>query len=338
MIQVTGLTRRFGDLTAVSDLTFSIKEGEIVGFLGPNGAGKTTTMNMLTGCLRATAGTVCVDGADIETDADRARRIIGYLPENPPLYPDMTVQEYLRFVFRLKKCTLPCGEHLDSVCAMAGLSDVRGRLIRNLSRGYRQRVGLAQALIGDPKVLILDEPTIGLDPRQIIELREVIRRLGERHTVILSSHILSEVQEVCDRVLVLHHGRIAADGTPAQLRARAAQTEQLGMTIEGEPQAVLAVLRAVPGVTDTALSDQNGKKSVYHITAEPDTDVRPAVFNALSQHSMVILSMQQVERSLEDIFLALTETEEDTADAAQPERLPQKKKFPWFGRKRGGDQ
>ena len=284
MIQVNGLTRRYGDIAAVSDLSFSVAEGEIIGFLGPNGAGKTTTMNMITGCLRATAGTVTVDGADIETDADRARKIIGYLPENPPLYPDMTVDEYLEFVYRLKKCRLPQKEHLDSVYDMAGLSDVRGRLIRNLSKGYRQRVGLAQALIGDPKVLILDEPTVGLDPRQIIEIREVIRSLGQKHTVILSSHILPEVQEVCDRILVIDHGRIVADGTPAELSERVEGAEQLNMTIEGEPATVLGVLRAVPGVSEAVVTAEDGMKSIYRITAEPGADIRRAVFDALSQH------------------------------------------------------
>ena len=290
MIQVNGLTRRYGDIAAVSDLSFSVAEGEIIGFLGPNGAGKTTTMNMITGCLRATAGTVTVDGADIETDADRARKIIGYLPENPPLYPDMTVDEYLEFVYRLKKCRLPQKEHLDSVCDMAGLSDVRGRLIRNLSKGYRQRVGLAQALIGDPKVLILDEPTVGLDPRQIIEIREVIRSLGQKHTVILSSHILPEVQEVCDRILVIDHGRIVADGTPAELSERVEGAEQLNMTIEGEPATVLGVLRAVPGVSEAVVTAEDGMKSIYRITAEPGADIRRAVFDALSQHQLAILS------------------------------------------------
>lgn len=338
MIQVNGLTRRYGDIAAVSDLSFSVAEGEIIGFLGPNGAGKTTTMNMITGCLRATAGTVTVDGADIETDADRARKIIGYLPENPPLYPDMTVDEYLEFVYRLKKCQLPQKEHLDSVCDMAGLSDVRGRLIRNLSKGYRQRVGLAQALIGDPKVLILDEPTVGLDPRQIIEIREVIRSLGQKHTVILSSHILPEVQEVCDRILVIDHGRIVADGTPAELSERVEGAEQLNMTIEGEPATVLGVLRAVPGVSEAVVMAEDGMKSIYRITAEPGADIRRAVFDALSQHQLAILSMQQVELSLEDIFLELTGAEPAPEEAPAPADEAPKKKRRLFGRKRGEDK
>ena len=333
MIQVTGLTRRYGSVLAVSDLSFSIKEGEIVGFLGPNGAGKTTTMNMLTGCLRPTAGTVKLGGFDIDTDAAEARKKIGYLPENPPLYPDMTVEEYLDFVYHLKQCRLPKEEHVEQVCAMAGLTDVCGRIIRNLSKGYRQRVGLAQALIGNPDILILDEPTVGLDPKQIIEIRETIRSLGQNHTVILSSHILPEVQAVCDRILVIHHGKIVADGTSAELSERMEGAEQLDMTIEGEPSAVLCTLRAVPGIAEAVVTQEDGKKSVYRITAEPDADIRHSVFDALSQNHMPILSMQQVELSLEDIFLELTE-----AEAMEPEEQPVKKKRRLFGRKRGDDK
>lgn len=333
MIQVTGLTRRYGSVLAVSDLSFSIKEGEIVGFLGPNGAGKTTTMNMLTGCLRPSAGTIMLGGFDIDTDAAEARKKIGYLPETPPLYPDMTVEEYLDFVYRLKQCKLPQEEHIRQVCAMAGLTDVYGRIIRNLSKGYRQRVGLAQALIGNPDILILDEPTVGLDPKQIIEIRETIRSLGQNHTVILSSHILPEVQAVCDRILVIHHGKIVADGTSAELSERMEGAEQLDMTIEGEPAGVLSTLRAVPGIAEAIVTQEDGKKSIYRITAEPDADIRHSVFDALSQNHMPILSMQQVELSLEDIFLELTE-----AEAVEPEEEPKKKKRRLFGRKRGADK
>ena len=333
MIQVQGLTRRYGTITAVSDLTFSIEKGEIVGFLGPNGAGKTTTMNMITGCLHATSGSITLDGISMETDADHARRSIGYLPELPPLYPDMTVQEYLQFVYELKKCRLPREEHLSHVCTLAGLSDVLPRLIRNLSKGYRQRVGLAQALVGDPEILILDEPTVGLDPRQITELRAVIRQLGEQHTILLSSHILPEVQEVCDRVLVLHHGTIVADGTPAELSAHAQDAEHLHMTIEGEPETVLAILQSVPGVDHAEVTQADGKKSIYHIAAEPHTDVRRDVFDALSQHQMAILSMQQVERSLEDIFLALTDAEQPEPQE-EPPAEPQTDRHRLFHRKK----
>lgn len=340
MIQVNGLSRRYGSITAVSDISFSVQEGEVVGLLGANGAGKTTTMNIITGCLRATAGTVQVDGMDIETQADAVRRCIGYLPEQPPLYPDMTVNEYLQFVYALKKCRLDKQQHLDAVCTMAGLTEVCERVIRNLSKGYRQRVGLAQALIGDPKILILDEPTVGLDPKQIIEIREVIRKLRAKHTIILSSHILPEVQAVCDRILVIHEGKLVADGTPEELSARTNNAEQLQMTIEGRPDEVLRVLRAVPGTAEVQLAKQQDNVSIYCITAEADTDIRTNIFEALSQHRMAILSMQQVERSLEDIFLALTEQESavsqpDTDSAAPSEPVKQKKTHHWL-RKRGG--
>lgn len=333
MIQVTGLSRRYGSVLAVSDLSFSIKKGEIVGFLGPNGAGKTTTMNMLTGCLRPSAGSVQLSGFDIDTDAAEARKKIGYLPETPPIYPDMMVEEYLDFVYHLKQCSLPREEHIQQVCAMSGVTDVYHRIIRNLSKGYRQRVGLAQALIGNPDILILDEPTVGLDPKQMIEIRETIRSLGENHTIILSSHILPEVQAVCDRILVIHHGKIVADGTSAQLSERMEGAEQLDMTIEGEPADVLRTLRAVPGIAQAVVTQEDGKKSVYRITAEPDADIRHSVFDVLSQNRMPILSMQQVELSLEDIFLELTENEQAEA-AAEPEEK-QKKKRRLFGRKHG---
>ncbi len=346
MIQVSGLTKRYGTTPAVSDISFSVDEGEIIGFLGPNGAGKTTTMNIITGCLHATAGTVTVGGFDIETDADKARKLIGYLPEVPPLYPDMTVDEYLNFAYDLKKCSIDREKHLRDVCSMSGLQEVRERLIRNLSKGYRQRVGLAQALLGDPQVLILDEPTVGLDPKQIIEIREVIRNLGKKHTIILSSHILPEVQAVCDRILVIHHGKIVADGTTAELSARVEGAEQLNMTIEGDPSAVLTVLRAVPGVSSAVVLSDDKKKSVYLITAEEGADVRRNVFDALSQNMMAILSMQQVEKSLEDIFLELTDGDIDLSqeltepeppeapdDEESDESKPKKRRL--FGRKRG---
>jgi ABC-2 type transport system ATP-binding protein len=331
MIQVNHLTKRYGSTLAVRDLSFSVAEGEIVGFLGPNGAGKSTTMNIITGCLEATEGTVTIGGLDSCEQPEKVRRLIGYLPEQPPLYPDMTVKEYLDFVYRLKKCTLPKQEHLESIAARAGLTEVTGRLIRNLSKGFRQRVGLAQALLGDPKVLILDEPTVGLDPKQIIEIRDLIRTLGKNHTVILSSHILSEVQEICDRVIVIHQGCMVADGTTEELSRRMTGSVQLEMVIEGSAEQVLGVLRAVPGVASVLLLEQDGKKASYRITAEEDADIRHDVFHSLAQNSLAILSMNQVQASLEDIFLKLTD-----ADVAEvPEELvPEKPKKHLF-RKRG---
>lgn len=321
MIQVSHLTKRFGGIQAVSDLSFSVAEGEIVGFLGPNGAGKSTTMNIITGCLEATDGTVTVGGLDSRLHPEEVRRLIGYLPEQPPLYPDQTVEEYLDFVYRLKKCTLNKREHLGSIASSTGITDVTGRLIRNLSKGYRQRVGLAQALIGDPKVLILDEPTVGLDPKQIIEIRDLIRDLGKTHTVILSSHILPEVQEVCGRVIVIHQGVMAADGTTEELSRRMTGSVQLEMMIEGDRNRVLCVLRAVPGVAEVSVLTADDTKSTYRITAEPDADIRHAVFESLSQNSLAILSMKQVEVSLEDIFLKLTDA--DTPAQTETDEIPE---------------
>ena len=306
MIQVNGLTRRYGDIAAVSDLSFSVAEGEIIGFLGPNGAGKTTTMNMITGCLRATAGTVTVDGADIETDADRARKIIGYLPENPPLYPDMTVDEYLEFVYRLKKCRLPQKEHLDSVCDMAGLSDVRGRLIRNLSKGYRQRVGFAQALIGDPPLLILDEPTVGLDPQQIIELRELIASLREKHTVILSSHILTEIAATCARLVVLSSGHLAADSTLDELLKSAGGQAGLLLQADASAEKLMGIVRAIGCVLDCRAETDEAGHTQIRIYTQDGADIHRELFTALSKADCPIRSLRPAEVSLEDVFLQLT--------------------------------
>lgn len=333
MIQVNHLTKRYGSTLAVRDLSFSVAEGEIIGFLGPNGAGKTTTMNLITGCLEATDGTVTVGGLDSQERPETVRRLIGYLPEQPPLYPDMTVNEYLDFVYRLKKCTLEKHEHLDSVIARAGLTEVTGRLIRNLSKGFRQRVGLAQALIGDPRVLILDEPTVGLDPKQIIEIRDVVRTLGKDHTIILSSHILSEVQEVCDRVIVIHQGSMVADGTTAELSKRMTRATQLEMMIEGDTERVLCVLCSVPGVASAVLLERDGNKATYRITAEPERDIRHGVFESLAQNSLAILSMNQLQASLEDIFLKLTDADIPEAPAEEPRpETPKRKKF-LFGKR-----
>ena len=219
MVEVKHLVKRYGVKNAVDDISFSIDSGEIVGFLGPNGAGKSTTMNILTGYISATQGEATIGGFDILEEPLKAKKCIGYLPEQPPLYLDMTVDGYLQFMYELKKVSLPRKAHLDEVCRLCGIEGVRGRIIKNLSKGYRQRVGLAQALLGNPQVLILDEPTVGLDPNQIIEIRDLIRSLGEKHTIILSSHILSEVQAVCDRIIIINAGKLIADGTPESIAA-----------------------------------------------------------------------------------------------------------------------
>ena len=220
MIKVNNLTKKYGSTVALEDVSFSVKKGEVAGFLGPNGAGKSTTMNIITGYLSSTSGTVTIDGFDILEQPTEAKKKIGYLPEVPPLYPDMTVNEYLDFVYELKGAAQKKEAHFKEICELTGISSVRGRLIRNLSKGYRQRVGIAQTLVGNPPVLILDEPTVGLDPKQIIEVRNLIKKLGQKHTVILSSHILSEVQAVCDRIIVLNNGKLVADSTSESLSDR----------------------------------------------------------------------------------------------------------------------
>ena len=307
MIQVQGLTRRYGDTVAVSGLSFSVQEGEIVGFLGPNGAGKTTTMNMITGCLRPTAGTAVLGGFDIDTDADQARKMIGYLPENPPLYPDMTVSEYLEFVYALKKCTLPKDEHLAQVCGMTGLTEVSGRLIRNLSKGYRQRTGLAQALINNPPILILDEPTVGLDPKQIIEIRTLVKKLGKKHTVILSSHILTEVQEVCDRVVIINHGQIAANDTIDNLSKAVSGVNRLVVRINGPKNEVLQAIRGLEDVTKVR-ADMEREPGIFEfeIEAKPDADIRPALNQMVESHGWYIYKMDLGVMTLEDAFLKIT--------------------------------
>ena len=229
MIEVKNLTKRYGDLKAVDDISFSVDSGEVLGFLGPNGAGKSTTMNIITGYISSTSGTVTVDGSEILEEPKKTKAKIGYLPEIPPLYPDMTVRKYLEFMFDLKKVKLPKKEHVDEVMRLVGLSDMGGRIIKNLSKGYRQRVGFAQALIGNPPVLILDEPTVGLDPKQIIEFRKLIRSLGKKHTVIFSSHVLSEVSATCDRVIVISNGKIVADG----------KTDELSQSLSGKKKLMI---------------------------------------------------------------------------------------------------
>jgi len=245
MIEVKNLSKQYGSHKAVDNISFTVNEGEILGFLGPNGAGKSTTMNIITGYLSATDGRVTVNGYDILEDPDNAKRCIGYLPEIPPLYMDMTVKEYLSFMYDLKKCKLPRKKHLEEICKHVQIDHVYGRLIKNLSKGYRQRVGFAQALIGDPKVLILDEPTVGLDPTQIAEMRSLIKRLGKHHTVILSSHILSEIESVCDRIVVINEGEIVADDTAANLAEAYSNDRRLYVTIDGPKAEVTALPSAI---------------------------------------------------------------------------------------------
>lgn len=313
MIEVSHLTKRYGRYEAVSDLTFQLESGKIYGLLGPNGAGKSTTMNLMTGCLAPTEGTVTIDGLDIYKDAKRAKERLGYLPELPPLYPDMTASEYLRFVGqarRLKGAHLQ--ERMDTVMAQTQIQDVQHRLIKTLSKGYRQRIGIAQALIGDPEIVILDEPTVGLDPKQIAEIRELIVSLQGKHTVVLSSHILSEVQAVCDHVLILDHGKLRASGTPEELERQFVAKPRLILTVRTDQPTVQHILRNVPGID--AMRYTTGEDSTATVELETDRARNEQIFLAFSKANCPILQMRETKVSLEDIFLELTDrTEEVTA-------------------------
>ena len=249
MIEVTNLTKRYGEHVAIDNLSFRVEKGQIYGFLGPNGAGKSTTMNILTGYIAASGGTVTIDGKDIQKQPEEAKRKIGYLPELPPLYMEMTVEEYLAFVAQLKRIEAKERRaQIQKVMEMTQISDMRGRLIRNLSKGYRQRVGLAQAVLGDPEVIVLDEPSVGLDPKQIIEIRDLIRELGKNHTIILSSHILSEVSAVCDHIMIIAHGQLVASDSPEGLQKLMSGSMELQLTVKGDEEALKAALEAVPAI------------------------------------------------------------------------------------------
>ncbi len=308
MIEVKNLTKRYGDLKAVDDISFSVDSGEVLGFLGPNGAGKSTTMNIITGYISSTSGTVTVDGSEILEEPKKTKAKIGYLPEIPPLYPDMTVRKYLEFMFDLKKVKLPKKEHVDEVMRLVGLSDMGVRIIKNLSKGYRQRVGFAQALIGNPPVLILDEPTVGLDPKQIIEFRKLIRSLGKKHTVIFSSHVLSEVSATCDRVIVISNGKIVADGKTDELSQSLSGKKKLLITVASESSDVSDELKKIPGVTKVEkVRSFAGGLVKYSVSYSKDEDIRKDVFSAMVRLDAPIMEMQSGDETLEDMFLKLTQ-------------------------------
>ncbi len=307
MIEVVNLSKNYGSKKAVDNISFTAAESEILGFLGPNGAGKSTTMNILTGYLSSSGGQALIDGIDILEDPVAAKRGIGYLPEQPPLYLDMTVNEYLNFVYDLKKSKLPRRSHLDEIKSLVKITDVQKRVIRNLSKGYRQRVGLAQALVGNPKTLILDEPTVGLDPKQIIEIRTLIKKLGKNHTVILSSHILSEVQAVCDRIVVIDKGRLVANDTAEHLSHDLSADHKLTVQIEGPSKEVKALLEGIPDMVEVHINrDIDKTVTEYELNAKEGADVRREVFKRMAGRNYPILLMRSSELTLEEIFLKLT--------------------------------
>lgn len=307
MIEVTNLCKSYGGRAAVSDLSFTVEDGQIYGFLGPNGAGKSTTMNILTGCLAATSGRVLIDGKDIFEDAREAKAKIGYLPEQPPLFPDMTPREYLSFVAAAKKIKKEERKALiDEVMEITKIKSEENRLIKNLSKGYRQRVGIAQAILGNPSIIILDEPTVGLDPLQIIEIRSLIKKLGEKHTVILSSHILSEVQAVCDKIMIISHGRLAACDTPSNLEALFKGENKVELTVRAGAEDVNGALSGVEEIKDIKLTPKDNGITEAEITVSGDADIREKVFFAFCGIGRPILKMVSKRASLEDVFIELT--------------------------------
>ena len=311
MIEITNLVKRYGEKYAVDDISFKVNKGEIVGFLGPNGAGKSTTMNILTGYLSSTSGSASVGGLDVLENPDEAKKLIGYLPEQPPLYTDMKVGEYLDFVYELKGCKLNRKKHLDEICSVTNIADVRNRLIANLSKGYRQRVGIAQTLVGNPPVIILDEPTVGLDPKQIIEVRNLIRMLGRDHTVILSTHILSEVQAVCDRIVVINEGRIIADEKTENISRAVNENRVYNIRVCGPQKEVLAALKATRGVISAELvGDKEADSYLYRIESESGVDVRKPLFYSMAENSYPIIALEAAGVSLEDVFMKITEADD----------------------------
>ena len=302
MIEVKNLTKHYGKHTALDDISFRLEKGDILGFLGPNGAGKSTTMNIITGYISGDSGDVLIDGRNILDDPTGAKKNIGYLPEIPPLYNDITVAKYLGFMFDLKRVRLPKWEHITEICEMVKLMDVGDRIIKHLSKGYRQRVGFAQALLGYPPVLILDEPTVGLDPAQIIEMRSLIRELGKKHTIILSSHVLSEIEAVCDKIIIIDHGKIAAQGKISELTGSGKGTRMIRIQAEGREQSIYSVLKNIDSVVNVFKKGEV-EKGCYEFAVESRTDIRRVLYRAVSKADFTILLMQPQGHTLEETYL-----------------------------------
>jgi len=309
MIEINNLVKSYGDKKAVKGISFTVNDGEVLGFLGPNGAGKTTTMNIITGYLSSTSGSVKVNGHDILEEPELAKKEIGYLPENPPLYTDMTVKEYLNFICDLKGVAKEKRKNqLENIVAMVKISDVYDRLIGNLSKGYKQRVGIAQALVGNPSILILDEPTVGLDPNQIIEIRRLIKALSRNHSVIISSHILSEIQEIADRVVIINRGKIAAIDTISDLSKRLSGQSKLLLTFRGPVKDAITKIRTVKGVSSAVSRVVDSKFSQIELTigASDTTETRVGIFNLMAREGWPILELRSLDPSLEEVFLSIT--------------------------------
>lgn len=315
MIEAIGLTKKYGDKYAVKNLSFKIGEGEIVGLLGPNGAGKSTTMNIITGYLAATEGTVKVNGYDVRDNSMEVKRCIGYLPEQPPLYPDMTVKGYLDFIFNLRKVKANRESHISKICKLAQIENVYPRLIKNLSKGYRQRVGIAQALVGSPPILILDEPTVGLDPKQKAEIRDLIESLGKSHTVIVSSHILSEIQAVCERVIIINRGELVADCKTDDISKLVSKDNRFTVRVIGPREEVAKAIVRIPG-TDRVVDEgvREAGTNDFLVIPKEGFDLRREVFLKMVENKWSIIGMESGRMNLETVFLKLTDTGEQNFD------------------------
>ena len=306
MIEINNLVKKYGEHVAVDHLSLTVESGKIYGFLGPNGAGKSTTMNIITGYLGATSGTVTINGHDIFKEPEEAKKCVGYLPEIPPLYADMTVLEYLNFVAELKKLQKSLRKrYVEEAMETTGILDVKNRMIRNLSKGYRQRVGFAQAILGYPEIIILDEPTVGLDPKQIIEIRDLIKKLGEKHTVILSSHILTEISAVCDHVFIISKGKLVASDSTENLLDQMSGAQEIELTVRSEADRAKALLEEIEYVDHADLKD--AKEGSILIRAKSGNDIREEVFQLMAENHIPVLEMRTVTKSLEDVFLQITQ-------------------------------
>ena len=323
-VEIKNLTKSYGGNKALDNISFNVKRGEIMGFLGPNGAGKSTTMNIICGCISPGSGSASVGGFDVLENPKAVKKRIGYLPENPPLYFDMTVKEYLNFVYELKKVAFDREEHLKRVMERVQIYDKKDRLIKNLSKGYKQRVGLAQALIGDPEVLILDEPTVGLDPKQIIEIRNVIKELGKDRTVILSTHILQEIEAVCDSVTIISRGKIVAQNSIEGLTEQAGGKDKYILGVMGNGEVAYNVIKSLPEAKQCDVVKMGKKISEFIVEQMPDTDIRTGLTSALAQNDISIAYLRSASLTLEEIFIKLTNTDaiEDIAQESSEEVTP----------------
>ena len=320
MIEVKNLTKRYGANTALDNVSFTVEEGTIVGFLGPNGAGKSTTMNIITGYLSATSGSVSVQGKSTLENPNEVKKLIGYLPEQPPLYLDMTVREYLNFMYDLKGVKIDRKQHIGEICRLTRIDNVYNRLVGNLSKGYKQRVGIAQALLGNPPVLILDEPTVGLDPKQIIEIRNLIKNLGKHHTIILSSHILPEVQAVCERVIVINNGKLVADGATDTLARDLSAEHRLIVRIEGPENEIVQALKGLDHVVDVfSLGEKEPGVFEISVEGEPGCDLRKNLFMLMTRRGWPLLASRTTDLTLEEVFLQLTSSDASHAVTEEPD-------------------